>query len=43
MRKVSDIKPYVRNQRLNDQAVDAVAASIHKIWKFELTNRKCDV
>lgn len=28
MRKVSDVKPYDKNPRRNDGAVDAVAASI---------------
>ena len=30
MRKLSDIKPYEQNPRVNDQAVDAVAASIRE-------------
>ncbi len=28
LRKIDDIRPYERNPRLNDQAVDAVAASL---------------
>ena len=30
MRKLSEIKPYERNPRINDNAVDAVAASIRE-------------
>jgi ParB-like chromosome segregation protein Spo0J len=30
LRKVSDIKPYPQNPRVNDDAVDAVAASIRE-------------
>ena len=30
MRKLSEIKPYERNPRINDNAVDAVAASIQE-------------
>ena len=28
LRKIEDVKPYERNPRLNDKAVDAVAASL---------------
>ncbi len=28
LRKIDDVRPYERNPRLNDQAVDAVAASL---------------
>ena len=30
MRKLSEIRPYERNPRINDNAVDAVAASIQE-------------
>ena len=30
LRKLSDIKPYEKNPRINDDAVDAVAASIRE-------------
>jgi ParB-like chromosome segregation protein Spo0J len=30
LRKISDIKPYPQNPRVNDDAVDAVAASIRE-------------
>ena len=34
LRKLSDIKPYPQNPRVNDDAVDAVAASIREFgWR----------